>query len=677
MAFRGKVKKILYGGDYNPEQWNQDIVKEDMGFLQEANIDVVTLNVFNWAMIQKDEEAYDFSELDKTVKRVTDANMNICMATSTGAHPAWMAKKYPDILRTEFNGMKRKYGGRHNSCPNSPTFKKYSVKLAKELAKHYKDKENIVVWHINNEYGGACYCENCEKAFRVWLKKKYKTIEKLNAEWNTNFWSHTFYDWDEIVSPNILSEHVDELRSMHQGITIDYMRFNSDSMLENFKAEYNAIKDIIPDAVITTNLMGFYKPLDYQKWGREIDIVSWDNYPEPDADPAYTAMNHDLMRGINNGSPFMLMEQTPSVSNWSLNNNLKRPGVMRLLSLQAVAHGADTVMFFQMRRSPAGCEKFHGAVIDHVGNNKTRVFRECSELGLELKNIGDEIIDSRIKSKVALIFDWETWWALECSIGPSGRLKYVKEVFKYYKAFYDLNIPIDIIGMNDDVSKYKVVLAPLLYMIKNDIDIKLKDFAQRGGHVVFSFLSGYVNENDYITIGGYPGKLRGMTGIWVEEIDSLGDEQSNSFKYKDTIYPATLLCDVMHLEGAEMVAEYQKDFYANTPVITRNKWGKGVVHYIGCSTEDGFYKEYMKDLCRECNIESIILENEGLEGDIEVTIREKDNKKIIFILNHSIEERSFKLKISGIELIKNILIECNKEYRIKGKDVYIVSCEKN
>lgn len=677
MEFKSKFKKILYGGDYNPEQWSQDIWSEDMKLFKEADIDIVTLNVFNWAMLQKDEETYDFTKLDKTVKKVTESGINICMATSTGAHPAWMAKKYPDILRTEFNGMKRKYGGRHNSCPNSTTFQKYSVKLAKELAKHYKNQENIVVWHISNEYGGACYCENCEKAFRVWLKKKYKTIENLNKEWNTNFWGHTFYDWEEIVLPNLLSEHIDENRSMHQGITIDYMRFNSDSMLENFKAEYKAIKEEIPEAVITTNLMGTYKPLDYQKWGKELDIVSWDNYPEPDADPAYTAMNHNLMRGINEGRPFMLMEQTPSVTNWALNNNLKKPGVMRLLSLQAVAHGADTVMFFQMRRSPAGCEKFHGALIDHAGNNKTRVFRECSQLGLELRNIGNEIIDSRIDSKVALIFDWETWWALECSIGPSGRLRYVNEVFKYYKAFHDLNISVDIIGMKDDLSKYKIVAAPLLYMIKEDIDKRLSEFAAKGGHVIFSFLSGYVNENDYITIGGYPGKLRKMTGIWVEEIDSVSEEESNLFKYKDSFYPAELLCDVMHLEGAEMIAAYEKDFYANTPVITRNKWSGGYVHYIGCSTVNEFYKEYMKDLCLECSIESILEKDGNSIDNLEVTIRKKGDKKWIFILNHSKESQSFKLKSTGIELVTNKVIEEGNEYQIKGKDVYIIRCKNN
>ena len=466
MAFSDKVSKILYGGDYNPEQWTPDIWEQDMELLEQAGIDVVTLNVFNWASLQPSEETYDFAELDAAVKRVTEQGMAICMATSTGAHPAWMAKRYPEVLRTDFEGRRRKFGGRHNSCPNSPVFKQYAKRLAGKLAERYREQKNIVLWHVSNEYEGACYCENCEKAFRVWLKKRYGTIENLNRLWNTRFWGHTFYDWDEIVAPSMVSEHFEEARSMYQAITLDYKRFNSDSMLANYRAEAEAIRAQIPDACITTNFMGAYKPLDYKKWAASLDVVSWDNYPAEGADPAAIAMNHDLMRGLKHGQPFLLMEQTPSTCNWLNDNRLKRPGVMRLLSYQAVAHGADTVMFFQMRRSRAGCEKFHGAVIDHAGHGNTRVFKECQALGMELKALGKEVVGARVPAKAALIFDWDTWWALECSAGPSVRLKYLEELQNYYRALSKLHIPVDIIGMEDGFCGYELIAAPLLYMVK-------------------------------------------------------------------------------------------------------------------------------------------------------------------------------------------------------------------
>ena len=302
-----KLDKIAYGGDYNPEQWPKEVWLEDMEMLKDAGIDIVTLNVFSWASLQPNESTYDFKRLDEIMELVKANGMKVCLATSTAVHPAWMAKKYPDILRVGFDGRKRKFGDRHNSCPNSPTYRKYSVALAEKLAEHYKDYDNIVAWHISNEFGGECYCENCEKAFRVWLQKKYKVIDEVNKVWNTAFWGHTFYDWDEIVAPNLNSEHFEYDRTTFQGISLDYRRFMSDSILECYVSEQDAVKNILPDAAVTTNLMGFYKPLDYFKWAKEMDFVSWDNYPANEDSYAKIAMAHDLMRGIKNGEPFALM----------------------------------------------------------------------------------------------------------------------------------------------------------------------------------------------------------------------------------------------------------------------------------------------------------------------------------------------------------------------------------
>lgn len=677
MAFSDKVSKILYGGDYNPEQWTPDIWEQDMELLEQAGIDVVTLNVFNWASLQPSEETYDFAELDAAVKRVTEQGMAICMATSTGAHPAWMAKRYPEVLRTDFEGRRRKFGGRHNSCPNSPVFKQYAKRLAGKLAERYREQKNIVLWHVSNEYEGACYCENCEKAFRVWLKKRYGTIENLNRLWNTRFWGHTFYDWDEIVAPSMVSEHFEEARSMYQAITLDYKRFNSDSMLANYRAEAEAIRVQIPDACITTNFMGAYKPLDYKKWAASLDVVSWDNYPAEGADPAAIAMNHDLMRGLKHGQPFLLMEQTPSTCNWLNDNRLKRPGVMRLLSYQAVAHGADTVMFFQMRRSRAGCEKFHGAVIDHAGHGNTRVFKECQALGMELKALGKEVVGARVPAKAALIFDWDTWWALECSAGPSVRLKYLEELQNYYRALSKLHIPVDIIGMEDGFCGYELIAAPLLYMVKDGVSGRLEEFVRAGGTAVFSYLSGYVDENDRITLGGYPGKLRELTGIWVEETDSLPETEQNSFCYEGKTYPAGLLCDIMHTEGAEVLARYREDFYAGTPVITRNRYGDGLAYYVGTRSGGDFYLRLFTDVCKEKGLRTAshdTVETAAAlsEKGIEMTVRKKDGVEYLFLLNHSGKKQELAVSVSGTDLLSGREICRGEVFAVDAAGVMLV-----
>lgn len=643
----GDIAKIPYGGDYNPEQWPEEIWEEDMRLFRQAGIDCVTLNVFSWVALQPDEETYSFEKLDKIMDMARENRLHVILATSTAAHPAWMARRYPEVLRVEFNGMKRKFGGRHNSCPNSPVYQKYSARLAGKLALRYGEYENLIAWHVNNEYGGECYCENCEKAFRLWLQEKYKTLEEVNRAWNTSFWGHTFYDWDEIVAPNLLSEHFGEDRTMFQGISLDYRRFFSDSLLENFRGEYEAIKQHTPDIPITTNLMGFYKPLDYQKWGRYMDFISWDNYPANETPPAVTAMNHDLMRGIGGGKPFALMEQTPSVTNWLSYNALKRPGVMRLLSYQAVAHGADSVLFFQMRRTVGACEKYHGAVIDHAGHGNTRVFREIKALGGELKALGSQAMGSRTPAKAAILVSWENWWALEYSAGPSCDLKYLDEVERYYTAFYEQNIPVDIISSEDPLDGYGLVVLPVLYLVKDGIPDKLKVYVEGGGTLIATYFSGIVDQHDLVALGGYPGRLRSIFGIWVEETDALPKEAANRFIWKGKAYPAELLCDIMHMETAREQAVYELDFYAGTPVISCNQLGKGKAWYIGTRSSHEFYHDLISHIAGEIGLKPVWNPVEG----VEITERRKEGVRYLFFLNHKEEEAAFAMELDGESLL--------------------------
>ena len=663
-----KIKKMPYGGDYNPEQWPEDTWAEDMRLLKLAHIDIVTLNVFSWAALQSDEVTYHFEKLDKIMNLVRDNGMKVCMATSTGAHPAWMARKHPDILRVESNGMRRKFGSRHNSCPNSPTYQKYAKALAARLAERYKDYDNIVAWHISNEYGGECYCENCEKAFRVWLKEKYHTIDEVNRAWDTAFWGHTFYDFDDIVVPNHLSEHWGNDRTTFQGISLDYKRFNSESLLNAFRLEYDAIHAITPDIPITTNLMGTYQPLDYQMWGKYMDFISWDNYPSNETPLEETAMRHDLMRGAKQGKPFALMEQTPSVTNWLPYNMLKRPGVMRLWSYQAVAHGADTVMFFQMKRSIGACEKYHGAVIDHVGNENTRVFREVTELGAELEKLGSQTLGARTDAKAAIVFDWDNWWGISYSAGPSIYLDYCQEVLHYYKALHNKNIPVDMIGVENDLSKYSLVIAPVLYMVKGNYDEKIRAFVKNGGRFLTTFFSGYVDEHDLVTIGGYPGKLRDILGIWVEEEDALPKEMENSFSYQGKTYPAKMLCDLLHTEGAQALSSYEKDFYAGMPVLTKNAFGKGYGYYVATSSDDAFYEDYLSEICAEAGITPIM----DTPATVEVTMRSNTNGSFVFLLNHGEETYETALPFAGTDLLTDTAYAQNDAITLKAKGVAII-----
>ncbi len=664
------MNKILFGGDYNPEQWDEETWQEDMRLFKLAHVDTVTINVFNWAMLQKDENTYDFSKLDQIIDLCVKNNLNIILATSTSAHPAWMARKHPDILRVDAYGIKRKFGGRHNSCPSSPTYRYYSKELARRIALRYKDVKNIIAWHISNEYGGECHCDLCQDQFRLWLKKKYQTIENVNIAWNTSFWSHTFYDFEDIVLPDFRSEEFmrEEVSTSFQGISLDYRRFNSDNLLACYKGEYEVIKQITPHIPITTNFMGAYKYLDYQKWAPYLDFISWDNYPTYDALPYQSAFNHDLMRGLKQGQPFWLMEQTPSVSNWHPYCALKRPGVMRLWSYQALGHGSDTVLFFQMRRSIGACEKYHGALIDHAGHENTRVFREMQSLGNELIDLKESILNTRIHSKVAIIFDWDNWWVTSLSAGPSCLINYKEEVETYYQFFYTNNIPVDLISDQDDFENYDLLIAPMFYMVKTGVDQRINDFVQHGGTFITTYFSAYVNENDLVQ-GAYPGKLSDVLGIWVEEIDALPKDKENHFIYHNKTYPCHIACDLLHLQGATSLSVYQDDFYQGMPVLTKNQYGKGTAYYVATRSNEDFYQEFLKIICNDLNIHPLLDVPQG----VEVTKRENDVYEYYFILNHLEESVSISLKQPGYHLLKDQMLQ---NFELPSKDIAIIQYKK-
>lgn len=663
----GKFPKILFGGDYNPEQYPPEVWDEDMRLFRLAGIDIATVNVFSWAWNQPDEVTYRFTWLDEVMDKLHASGTYVCMGTGTAAHPAWMARSYPDVLTVTYDGKKRKYGRRHNSCPNSPTFRHYAGLMARKLAERYKNHPALLLWHVNNEIGIRCYCEQCERAFRVWLKKRYGTLDELNRAWYTRFWGHTFYAWEDIVLPNALSEGLsggNPDQTAFQGMTLDYYRFNSDSWLECYLIEANAIKDVIPDAVVTTNFQGngTYKPLDYFKWAPHLDMIALDIYPGNDASASYMALRYDLMRALKDGAPFLLMEQSPGMINWKSVNPLMRPGVMRLRSYQAVARGADSVMFFQLRRGRGAYEKFHGAVIDHAGHEHTRVFQECVQLGSELQRLGGLIPGSRIRSRVGILFDWDNWWAVELGGGHSSHIKYLDQIQHYYDAFYHNRIQTDFVSVDSDLTAYDIIIAPLLYMVKPGFASKLEQFAADGGTFVTTFYSGIADENDLVTLGGYPGELRKLLGIWVEELDALPPGQTNRMVLGEEFRQLSqfqdeaecgLACEIVHSEGAEVLAVFGGDFYAGSPALTRHAYGQGEAWYAATKPDSGFMNQWAAYLCQRKGI-SPVLETPSA---IEVVQRERDGSYYTFLMNFSDQTQQINVgSVTYTELISGLQV---------------------
>jgi beta-galactosidase len=653
------LAKIRYGGDYNPEQWPAHIWDEDYRLFDAARIDTVTLGVFAWGHTQPAEEVYDFALLDRIVERAAAGGRAICLATGTGAHPPWLARKYPEVTRTDFEGRRHRYGQRHNSCPSSPVFRRLSAELADRVAERYAANPAVIAWHVGNEYGGACYCDLCAAAFRDWLKARYATLDALNTAWYTTFWAHRFTDWTEIEPPSALTEHWrGPDHTAFQGITLDYRRFMSDAMLANFRDEKAAIRRH-SDAPVTTNLMGMYRPLDYHQWAAHLDFASWDNYP-PDGrstvdTAAWMALSHDLMRGLKDGQPFWLMEQAPSTTACRDVNSLKRPGVLRLWSWQAVAHGADAVLFFQMRAARGASEKYLGAVIGHAGHADTRVFREVAALGEELTQLAGATLGARTPARVALLFDWDSWWALEMSDGPSRHVRYQDVVLAWYRALWSAGVDVDVVPVTADLARYQVVVAPALHMVKDDLAVRLEAVAARGGSVVTTFLSARVDEDDNAFLMDVPGPLGRLMGVRVEEWDAREPSFVNPVRLGDRLdVEARLVFELVSPRGCEVLGRYRADFYAGTPAVTRNSFGLGHGWYIGAGLDDVGVAWVLGQVLSRHDVPTRHAEVPELESAERVA---PDGTRLLFLLNHGAAPVKVPAHAGGVDLLSGDRVE--------------------
>jgi Beta-galactosidase len=641
-----KVAALLHGADYNPEQWENypGIIEKDIAMMKQAKCNVMSVGIFSWAKLEPREGEYDFAWLDTIIEKLYAAGIHIFLATPTGARPAWMSQKYPEVLRVGRNRVPALHGGRHNHCMTSPVYRDKTLKINSLLAERYSQHPAVLGWHISNEYGGECHCNLCQERFRDWLKARYKTLDALNHAWWSTFWSHTYTDWSQIESPSPQGEV-----SIH-GLNLDWRRFNTAQVTDFCRHEVAPLKAANAELPVTTNFMEYFYDYDYWQLAEAIDFISWDSYPmwhrEKDETQlaCYTAMYHDMMRSLKGGKPFVLMESTPSTTNWQPTSKLKKPGMHILSSMQAVAHGADAVQYFQWRKSRGSVEKFHGAIIDHVGHLDTRVGREVTRLGEMLERLPD-VVGCRTEARVAIIFDQQNRWALDDAEGPRNKgMEYEKTVNEHYRPFWEQGIAVDIIDADGDLSPYALVIAPMLYMVREGFAERAEAFVAAGGHLVTTYWSGVVNETDLCHLGGFPGPLRKLVGIWAEEIDCLDEGERNLVQGLagnaaglQGPYQVRHLCELIHAESAQVLATYRDDFYAGRPAVTVNRFGKGKAWHVASRNDLPFQRDFFAAIINELALPRAI------DGDfppgVVATARTDGETTWVFVQNFTAQQQ--------------------------------------
>ena len=637
-----KLKKIPFGGDYSPEQWPREVWDEDIRLMKELGVNTVTINVHSWIMSEREDGVIDFAFLDEVVSKLKEAGIDIIMATATTAPPSWLYQKDHGILKTDIKGRPNKFGVREKFCPTSVTYREYCRKFVSALASHFKDEKSIILWHLNNELSGFCYCEHCEEEFREYLKKKYGSIENLNEKWCTAMWGRTYTSFEDIYAPTELNELY--LNVNGNGMDLDslpteameYARFQSEAHEELFRIETECIKASIPDAVCTNNYQ-FRGRFDYHRIAEPLDVISLDLYPEKGEASFNAAFNLDIARNFKDeDTPFLIMEMTPNHASWANVCAAKRPGEIGLYAMANIAHGANSALYFQIRRTPAGFEKFHGAMISHAGHLDTRIGRELKALSADLRKIPLDIFDMRLKPEVAVIHDWDEKLGVEIPCSVQKGIDYTQEVKYYYRYFHEKNIPTDIISLDQDFSRYKLIVAPMLCMIREEYAARLQKFVEDGGVLVLTYFSGYTNECDYSYLGGQPGPLRKTAGVWIEEIDALRPDEYNSMVFHDgTSVSVSYMCDVIRLDTAETLAVYGDDYYRGMPCLTRNLLGKGECIYIGAKPDNDGVDRILSMAVHAASVQKGMDTPDG--------VRAVKRGDYLFLLNYSGEERTVSL----------------------------------
>ena len=664
----GKYPHLLHGGDYNPEQWADEpgALEQDMEFMRAAFCNEMTVGIFAWPLLEPREGEYDFSFFDGVLDRIYENGGRVILATPSGSRPRWLVEKYPEVMRVNYNGERLHFRDRHNHCYTSPVYRQKVVQIDTKLAERYGAHPAVIAWHISNEYGGHCYCPLCRKAFTEFLRKRYNDdIQKLNHEYWASFWGLQYDRFEQIEPPTDVS--VSALNALY----IDWERFVSEQTADFMQTEIDAVKKICPSLPVTTNLMWKHH-LNYWKMAEKVDFVSWDAYPDWD-DPAKAAPQiafwHDLFRSLK-FRPFLMMESALGLVNWKPINKLKRPDIDRLQSLQAIAHGSDSVQYFQFRKGRGGKEKFHGAIVDHAGTMETRIFQVAREIGETVRKI-DEVAGTSVRSKVAIVFDRENSWAVQFATGfNNANKKYTETCEAYYEACWKRGINVDIIDRSGDFSRYNFIIAPMLYSVDAQTIGRINEYVKRGGHFYATYMLGMVNENDLCYLGGFPGNsLKETFGIWNEEIDSLypGDRLRIYMDGKE--YTGCDYCEHIHLRGAKCLATVESEF-GTMPALTVYSFGRGKAYYQAFRDAGPFKAAVISSLLAELHIESEI---KNIPEGFSVHTREDDENVYVFLENYTEQEVEIPLAEEYYDLIRR---EYTRQIRPAPHSIYVLKKKK-
>ena len=631
---------LIHGADYNPEQWPAESWPQDIRLMQEAGINLVTVGVFSWAVLEPSEGLRNFGWLDDVLDLLHQGGIRVCLATPTASPPPWLGHDYPETLPVDADGRTLWYGSRNQFSPSSAKYRRAAAAMTESLAERYAGHPAVAMWHVGNELGQISYDDESALAFRAWLMRRYGSMEELNRAWGTTFWSQRYGSWDEIMPPRRAPYLVNPSQ------TLDFQRFTSDQLLSLYRAERDIIRRYDTASPVTTNLMGFFRGADYFSFAKETDVVANDWYTDP-ADPEshrLGSLTHDLCRGLSGGAPWLLIESATSGVNWREHNVPKQPGELRIDALSAVARGADGVCFFQFRQSRFGAERFHSSVVPLAGEH-TRVFREVAALGGDLQALR-QLAGTPSTAKIAVLFDWDSWWAAESPDTPTNRLKVLDQLQAYYAPLHRSGLAVEVVHPSADLGRFSLVLAPNLFLLAKEHADALGVYVRGGGHLVVGPFSGVADSNGHLAPSRFPGALADLLGVDGEEWVPLGSPAGLMFGEAPAGQARIWAEDLALNSGtAEVVAHFGEGRLEGRPAVVRNQTGEGNSWYVGADLPPEALEQVVADALESAGIAYPLAA--PLPDQVEAASRGGH----LFLLNHSGEPQQVQLGWASVDLL--------------------------
>ena len=636
---------MYYGADYYPEHWPEERWPEDTRLMKEAGINVVRMAEFAWTRMEPQEGVFWFDWLDRAVDLLANSGIETVLGTPTASPPAWLMRSYPECFLANEAGQRLTYGHRRNYCPSNTVYRDYTARIVSAMAKHYADDPRVIGWQIDNEFGDRCYCESCHRAFQEWLLREYASLAALNDAWGTDFWSHIYSSWQEIPLPRASS------RTHNPSLALDYRRFMSDTYVGYQKLQVDILRDLSPGKFITHNFMGFrYPNLNYFNLATDLDFVSWDNYPRFGGRPdlPLRAHAHDTMRGTKDAN-FWVMEEQSGPAGQTIVTSTPRPGEIPFWAWQAIAHGADGIVYFRWRTCRFGAEEYWHGILDHDGIPRRR-YREVAAMGEQLRQIGAQISDSQVKARAAMLLSYDSRFAFQNQ--PNNPKFSYEELFEgFYRALWKKSIGVDIVSPRSDLTGYDIVIAPALYILERSTADSLRAYVDAGGTLVTTCRSGVMDEHNVVVNQALPGLLVEICGVEVDEYDSLYQEDAvvllTTSELGEDHFSSQTWVDVLEPRGADVLARYDSGYYAGRAAVTRHRIGDGQALYMGAIADQPFLDRLVHWVCESQGIGSHL----GAPAGVEVTVRESDGARFLFILNGTLEDQVVDAGDGGDDLI--------------------------